>query len=605
MNGVAKDRHGTYYVRKRVPKGLEHATAEFLGNGKARQVFLKRTLGTKDLREANIRAKPILMQFDRILAQAEALTVERPLRNSLEKREIDQIASYFFAHQLAADDEDRRNGGSEEAFQNIARQLSAEGVEYQTAYQTGDPPKFGLSDRDMHKRDETLSWTLQPAKLALARGDFSSLRWEMDELLKMFRINLDPASAAYSELGLALLRAYVKSIEAIGQRHKGEVIETPELVDPQQSYVSATATLAAAYEGWKKSAARPENTLREFKYSIDRFAELHGEIAVAQIVRRHVRQFREALQDMPLRRSGPLRAATLPELVEWSRQHTNAQKVSAETVNKLLGGVQAVCLWARDNGLIPDDVAWSDPFSKMRLPKRKSQRQPWEPEELRVLFGSTIFTHGDRPKAGRGEASFWLPLMALFTGARLNELAPLTAADVKTDVATGIVFIDIKEDERQGRRLKNAGSARIVPMHPELKRIGFLTFVEWTRLVTPQARLFPLLRPGAKGGFGEAWSKWFGRYKRELGIANKATVFHSFRHGFKDAARAARVSEELHDALTGHGNASVGRGYGAKEVVRRFGLETLADAVSRISYPGLDLDQVCWIEPHTAAVIDE
>ena len=58
----------------------------------------------------------------------------------------------------------------------------------------------------------------------------------------------------------------------------------------------------------------------------------------------------------------------------------------------------------------------------------------------------TIFTHGDRPKAGRGEASFWLPLMALFTGARLNELAPLTAADVKTDVATGIVFIDIKED---------------------------------------------------------------------------------------------------------------------------------------------------------------
>ena len=142
-------------------------------------------------------------------------------------------------------------------------------------------------------------------------------------------------------------------------------------------------------------------------------------------------------------------------------------------------------------------------------------------------------------------------------------------------------------------------------MHPELKRIGFLTFVEWTRLVTPQARLFPLLRPGAKGGFGEAWSKWFGRYKRELGIANKATVSHSFRHGFKDAARAARVSEELHDALTGHGNASVGRGYGAKEVVRRFGLETLADAVSRISYPGLDLDQVCWIEPHTAAVIDE
>jgi hypothetical protein len=57
------------------------------------------------------------------------------------------------------------------------------------------------------------------------------------------------------------------------------------------------------------------------------------------------------------------------------------------------------------------------------------------------------------------------------------------------------------------------------------------------------ARLFPLLTPGPKGGFGEAWSKWFGRYIRGLGIANRASVFHSFRHGFKDALRAAEVTD--------------------------------------------------------------
>jgi hypothetical protein len=54
MNGVSKNRHGAYYVRKKVPKLLEQATAEVLGNGKSRQVFLKRSLDTKDLREANI-----------------------------------------------------------------------------------------------------------------------------------------------------------------------------------------------------------------------------------------------------------------------------------------------------------------------------------------------------------------------------------------------------------------------------------------------------------------------------------------------------------------------------------------------------------------------
>jgi hypothetical protein len=74
-----------------VPKWLEQPTAEVLDNGKSRQIFLKRSLDTKDLREANIRAKPVLTGFDRILAQAEALTVQRPMSTTREKREIEQI----------------------------------------------------------------------------------------------------------------------------------------------------------------------------------------------------------------------------------------------------------------------------------------------------------------------------------------------------------------------------------------------------------------------------------------------------------------------------------------------------------------------------------
>jgi hypothetical protein len=52
------------------------------------------------------------------------------------------------------------------------------------------------------------------------------------------------------------------------------------------------------------------------------------------------------------------------------------------------------------------------------------------------------------------------------------------------------------------------------------------------------------MTPGSKGGFGEAFSKWFGNYKRSLGIDNKNSVFHSFRHGFKDVLRAAGVNED-------------------------------------------------------------
>jgi integrase len=155
--------------------------------------------------------------------------------------------------------------------------------------------------------------------------------------------------------------------------------------------------------------------------------------------------------------------------------------------------------------------------------------------------------------------------------------------------------------------LKTPGSARVVPAHPELVRIGFLRFVEERRRFEGKgARLFPLLTPGPKGGFGEAWSKWFGRYIRDLGVTNKASVFHSFRHGFKDALRAAEVSEDVNDALTGHsGSGSVGRTYGSKTMVRRFGLPALAAAVNKVAYSGLDLSGLTYKSSDNAATAPE
>jgi len=137
-----------------------------------------------------------------------------------------------------------------------------------------------------------------------------------------------------------------------------------------------------------------------------------------------------------------------------------------------------VVVWARNNGLIPDHVPWADPFSNMRLDEPEPSRAPWEPADLRVLFASSVFTEGARPKAGRGEAAFWLPLLGLFTGARLGEIAPLSTSDVRTDELSNIYSIVITEDLEQGRRLKTAGSRRVVPVHPELIRIGFIEFVQ-------------------------------------------------------------------------------------------------------------------------------
>jgi integrase len=253
--------------------------------------------------------------------------------------------------------------------------------------------------------------------------------------------------------------------------------------------------------------------------------------------------------------------------------------------------------WARENGAIPDDVTWADPVSKMRLTEETPRRQPWELDELRLLFGSSVFTNDLRPDGGRGEAAFWLPLLALFSGARLSELAPITVDDIKLDVPSGVRFMTVIEDTSVGRSVKTKASVRAVPVHSELLRMGFMDFVEHTRAKwSSLGRLFPAIERGPKGTYGEVWSKWFGRYKRSLGIDNENSVFHSFRHGFKDALRAAQVSEDINDALTGHaGGNRVARGYGWKDMVRRFGFPALHAAVEKVAYPGLDLSRLQWL----------
>lgn len=81
--------------------------------------------------------------------------------------------------------------------------------------------------------------------------------------------------------------------------------------------------------------------------------------------------------------------------------------------------------------------------------------------------------------------------------------------------------------------------------------------------------------------FTKWWGMWCERNGGEgSGINDPNKTFHSFRHSFKRACRDAGLGEEIHDLLTGHKGASVGRGYG-----QGAGLKVLSEAIERVSYP--------------------
>lgn len=218
----------------------------------------------------------------------------------------------------------------------------------------------------------------------------------------------------------------------------------------------------------------------------------------------------------------------------------------------------------------------------------RNRRKEFDLASLRAIFSSPVYSENLRPAQGRGEAAYWLPLLALFTGARMEELGQLRPSDVTLlsyvdgkgqDQAAWV--INIMEDDEDNLTLKNSGSERVVPVHPDLERLGFIEYVK-AAVEAKHGRLFPDLKPNTYDRLTAKWGEWFGRYKRECGVTDRRMVFHSFRHTFKHYARHANIIEGVQRQIMGHSSGDVADGYGSGYTVHQ-----LVEGMKLFNVPGL------------------
>lgn len=288
------------------------------------------------------------------------------------------------------------------------------------------------------------------------------------------------------------------------------------------------------FDEWKLAKQPRANTVAEYQRSMDLFIAQNGKLAVRYYTKDHARKWRDHV-------------VAMPDLAHSTRE-------------KWFGSIKTLFRFADDR-----DYLDADPFDKVKLdtPNRPkvARRQEWEPDQLKAWFASPIYTERFRPKAGAGEASFWLPILGLYHGFRLAEMCQLRRIDmVAKDGVEHCLKIrpSAEDDDGPERSVKTPESERTVPLHKSVIELGFLDYLDTLK----GKQMFPLIRPDVRGRWSGHWSKWFGRYRRSIGLDQRWVDFHSFRHTWKTAARAAKIPREYHDEISGHEDGSVSSTYG-------------------------------------------
>ena len=404
----------------------------------------------------------------------------------------------------------------------------------------------------------------------------------IDPILRAHKPRISCKSETYRDLCREMMRQQVKILELsmIKEDHRflQKEIDESWTREPEVPRDLLSAVIEQYADEQRTAGNWSDKSEFEVLSCLATLKEFVGDIPVSQIDHAKMRDYKQALMRLPANRSKmpQYRGKTIAELVKMDVP----EPMSITSANKYVRWSGALFAWAVRNGLMLQNPAEG---LKIKQPLRDNEfRSAFDKEDLVKLFSS-----GDYLKDNHlASYSFWMPILGLYTGARLNELCQLYLDDVRED--NGIWLFDINEDSPD-KSLKTKSAKRKVPLHPFL--INDLRLPQYVDSLRQQGhtRLFPEL-PHKREGYGTYASKWFGRYKQRCGITpGKAKKdYHSFRSNVADRLKQLGVDTAIIHEVLGHAVQSISLSRYADPYQPKILLEK---AISRLDY-GIDLSHL-------------
>lgn len=351
---------------------------------------------------------------------------------------------------------------------------------------------------------------------------------------------------------------------------------------------------------WKdEKDPRPQSYV-EVERATEDLIDYVGDIPVETLTSDMLMDYRDEARKLPATMPRADRALAYNERLS-RHEHSGTPRVSPPTLKKRIGSIQALLGFAHQQRWISQNAGTGVRITGYSRVARG--RRSFMPGELAQLFSSDLFVRPDQLLVRRTDVSdvtlYWLFLLGLTSGARLEEVGQARVTDVKIDGS--ILYIDIDDMMDAGaapdfpdKSVKTTGSRRIIPIHEHVLALGFAAYVDALRDAGSEL-LFPDLRPSTFGKLTKEASRRLNRYINATVSTDQRLVFHSLRHRFKDEGRGADVQERVLDQLCGHVPATVGGRYGEGA-----DLDALKRSLDRLKFASVD-----WSRLGVAAAVVE
>lgn len=548
MNYIYRDKSsGIYYFRYQIPSCYRSIFSD--------RVVIKRSLKT----------------YDKSIARTKALKLELEIREKM-NRQQESIDSYLIAKKTLLQTAVVRYldlSKASEIFQSISEstdrlmnhlnvqdksefeRMIVEHVDFNSAQlaaiynpTSGSPStqaaKF-MQLKDSENIDLTFAQSMQ----------LKSQLTKLFQLAKNVREHLEKGEHESVPRLLSSFEMY------LDEQHKEEKLIRGETTERIQSLPAIKVSFEKMIETY-----RSEKTLKGTRNvdalisNIRAVHEIIDKTDMANVTREDALKAAELVKEYPVnaKQRFDSKLSALDVIKKNKKQQLPA--VSSSTASRYIERTSSFYRWAKQQNSIQYNPFEGLAGSKNKGVREEERKAPFDRDDLRFIFSHDVFRTGVVGRSPKNKLAlnyqYWLPLLALFTACRPNELCQLHKSDI---VCKDNVWCIDNNERHKNKHLKNSSAHRLVPIHSKLIGMGFLKFVE---SIPSGQRLFEELNWSENDGYYKPVGNWFSRtIASKTNFKAEKKTFYSFRHTFINEFKQRGDYDNILASMTAHKHGSI------------------------------------------------